>query len=146
MYAMPCDIGMSWNGTNCTGTRSSLSWNNGTGNVMPEYTGNLITGKANTATLAASTDAGSPYAAASNCYNSTAYGYAVGTWFLPSHDELNLLYLNLSAIGGFSTGSNYWTSSESTNYNYAAWYQNFSSGLQTTTNKFTSYAVRCIRR
>jgi len=64
-------------------------------------------------------------------------------WFLPSKDELNLMYQRLRMggnIGGFNTtnwniGSNYWSSSTNVpsgspiQYNYA-WQQDFSSGGQ----------------
>jgi len=48
-------------------------------------------------------------------------------WRLPSKEELNQLYLNRSAVGGFSVNY-YWSSTEgSANY---AWYQNFYDGSQ----------------
>jgi hypothetical protein len=150
MYAMPCDIGMTWDGTTCTGTRSSLTWNNGTVNWVAENTGNFITGKANTATIAASVDAGSPNAAASNCYNSLANGYAVGSWFLPSRDELNILYLNLSSIGGFSGSGSYYSSTE--NGSTGAYFQSFLNGTQVagsavaSSGKNLGKLVRCVRR
>lgn len=57
-------------------------------------------------------------------------------WYLPSKDELNLLYLNIGQgasgsnanIGGFSTGNSYWSSSE-INFE-AAISQNFLNGTQ----------------
>jgi len=50
-------------------------------------------------------------------------------WFLPSKDELNLMYQNLyrKSLGGFNW-SFYWSSSEN-DANYA-WSQNFYSGSQ----------------
>jgi len=142
MYTTPCDLGMTWNGSACTGTRTLLAWNNGTGNWTVTGIGNFITGKANTASLTASADVGSPYSAAIACYSLNANSYSTG-WFLPAKDELNTLYVNLSVIGGFGTG-NYWSSSESANSN--AWYQSFSSGSQGSSGKNTGYVVRCVRR
>ena len=54
-------------------------------------------------------------------------GYA--DWFLPSKDELNLLYVNLKqrGLGRFQNGM-YWSSSESDRY--IAWVQNFGDGGQ----------------
>jgi hypothetical protein len=52
-------------------------------------------------------------------------------WYLPSKDELNKLYLNRVAIGGFISNSNglYWSSSEIQSYPYhSAWLQDFSNG------------------
>ena len=70
-------------------------------------------------------------------------------WFLPSRDELDLLYRNLkeNGRGGFKDEI-YWSSSEG-NYN-GAWYQQFSDGEQTARNSFTTkgntYSVRAIRQ
>ena len=54
-------------------------------------------------------------------------------WFMPSKDELNIVYQNKGIItqnggGDFSTDTRYWSSSES-NIDYA-WYQDFSNGYQ----------------
>ena len=46
-------------------------------------------------------------------------------WFLPSKDELNEMYLNKDAIGGFAN-TNYWSSTEVDND--FAWVQFFTSG------------------
>ena len=81
------------------------------------------------------------------CDYYTAGGYT--DWFLPSKDELNKLYLNNVAIGGFNVnnGSSYWTSSETSLS--TVWTQNFwslGSGVQTsTTMKATSAYFRPIR-
>ncbi|MDX9940068.1 MAG: DUF1566 domain-containing protein [Sphaerochaetaceae bacterium] len=65
--------------------------------------------------------------AARICEDYTLDEYA--DWFLPSKDELNLMYLNLKAelIGGFSDNY-YWSSSESTAS--TAWGQDFGNGYQ----------------
>ncbi len=63
-------------------------------------------------------------------------------WFLPTKDELNRMYLNKTAIGGF-VGSTYWSSSE--NDANTAWLQNFSNGAQTSSSKSTTNRVRAVR-
>ena len=72
-------------------------------------------------------------------------GYAVcDDWFLPSKDELNLMYTNLkgTGVGGFESES-YWSSSE---YNAnTAWYQQFGSSFQLYANKYSLKRVRAIR-
>jgi hypothetical protein len=65
-------------------------------------------------------------------------------WFLPSKDELDLMYKNLKAkeLGGFSNGP-YWSSSQ-IDLNYA-WTQNFRDGTQNHDFKETPCLVRAIR-
>jgi hypothetical protein len=63
-------------------------------------------------------------------------------WYLPSKDELNKLYINRVAIGGFAN-NNYWSSTESGSN--MAWYMNFNNGLQFDFDKRTTYYVRAIR-
>jgi hypothetical protein len=147
MYAMPCDLGMTWDGTDCAGTRLALSWNNGTSNWTTLGSGNSVTGRANTLTMDTLVDAGSPYPAATNCYYSTAHGFPIGTWHLPARDELDVLFGNRSAIGGFTSSSGYyWTSSESSINNNDAWRKYLPSGGNGYGGKGASHYVRCIRR
>jgi len=63
-------------------------------------------------------------------------------WYLPSKDELNKLYINKSAIGGFASAF-YWSSSE--NNSTSAWYQYFASGNQYYYVKTSTYYVRAVR-
>jgi len=72
-------------------------------------------------------------------------------WFLPSKDELNQMYIQQTAIGGFSTGY-YWSSSEHADIspsfaNYMAWYQLFNFGVQSSPDggKYYTYYVRPVR-
>jgi TolB-like protein len=60
-------------------------------------------------------------------------------WFLPSKDELNLMYRNLwekAALGGFNNKASYWSSSQDDSK--FAWSQRFSDGWQ----KNTIYSVK----
>jgi hypothetical protein len=102
-------------------------------------------GKANTAILISSqgNGDGSTYATRiCNEYSVTVGGVTYGDWYLPSKSELNLLYLQKTAVGGFTTGV-YWSSMESSNSN--AWFQLFSSGTQSYTTKNYLANVRAIR-
>jgi hypothetical protein len=63
-------------------------------------------------------------------------------WFLPSKDELNLLYLQRSAIGGFAS-KDYWSSSEVAASN--AWFQAFTNGNRAYSSKRYSNSVRPVR-
>ncbi|MCL2156183.1 MAG: DUF1566 domain-containing protein [Leptospirales bacterium] len=69
-------------------------------------------------------------------------GYeSYGDWFLPSKDELNLLFINRSYVGSF--GNFYWSSSE---YSIdSAWVQAFSSGNQNASIKNNTDNVRAVR-
>lgn len=74
-------------------------------------------------------------------------GYA--DWYLPSKDELNKLYLNRVAIGGFISNSNgiYWSSTEDPVFPYynSAWLQDFSNGGLLSFYKDLNVNVRAIR-
>ncbi len=74
----------------------------------------------------------------------TKGGVTYDDWFLPSRDELNLMYQNLKKnnLGGFSE-DNYWSSSEY--YAYFAWYQHFSDGNQDGNDRYRSSRVRPVR-
>jgi hypothetical protein len=73
------------------------------------------------------------------CYND---------WFLPAGrnlgalGQLNCLYQNRVAIGGFSSRP-YWSSIE--NNIGSAWFQNFSNGAQNVPDKSQTFPVRCVR-
>jgi len=110
-------------------------------------TGTAIgTGLANTNAIVAQNGAGSTYAAglARGC---TDGGYS--DWYLPSKDELNKLYENRVAIGGFYTrgwsGSFYWSSSELAGNPGEAWGQYFANGFQDHDPKDLTECVRAVR-
>lgn len=78
-------------------------------------------------------------------------------WKAPDKDELNVLFHNRAAIGGFNdTGSDpassYWSRSEECYfgeddhyYDSNAWAQRFSDGSQNLYNKITTASVRFVR-
>ncbi len=66
-------------------------------------------------------------------------------WFLPSRDELSLMYtkLKVNNIGNF-TCDNYWSSSQ---YSYdLIWVVFFCSGNQSYTNSYQTFSVRLVRK
>lgn len=115
-----------------------------------------LSGEMNTAIIIASQvaigDDGSTYAAHICAeLQITEGGKTYGDWYLPSKEELNLMYQNKATInttatanGGSAFATNYyWSSTESSNG--TAWRKNFSSGLQNTYLKISTYYVRAIR-
>jgi len=118
--------------------------------------GTLITGADGTAigtgaqnTIDIEAGCTTPSTAADICSNLVLAGYT--DWFLPSKDELNLMYQNigqgnalgLGNVGGF-TNNFYWSSTE--NDNYRAWEQNFTDGFQFGYDgKLTVNYVRAVR-
>jgi uncharacterized repeat protein (TIGR02543 family) len=71
-------------------------------------------------------------------------GGGFSDWFLPSKDELNLMYTNLKVfgVGGFA-GIDYWSSSEDSAW--SAWYQGFGTGYQNYYYERSTYLVRAVR-
>jgi hypothetical protein len=98
------------------------------------------TGNANTiAIMAGCATAG---IAARLCGDLVEGGYS--DWYLPSKDELNTLYTNRVAIGGFANAY-YWSSSQRNGDSQLAWRQVFSIFSQTTNLKNISYRIRAVR-
>ena len=79
--------------------------------------------------------------AARLCGDLVLGGYS--DWYLPSKDELNQLYINRVAIGGFAS-SWYWSSTE--NASDYAWYFGFDPGEAGNGGyKSGAYYVRAVR-
>ena len=113
-------------------------WYNGS-NITTGATGISIgTGNTNTNIIVSSQGAG--IYAAKLCYDLVLGGYS--DWYLPSKDELNKLFINKVAVGGFANYY-YWSSTENT-YN-SAWDQFFSNGAQNYYNKSDQDNVRAVR-
>jgi hypothetical protein len=96
------------------------------------------TGQSNTNTIVADQGVGN-YAAAI-CNDLVIGSYS--DWYLPSMYELEKLYINRTAIGGFAIAF-YWSSSEQ-DVN-SAWLQSFNSNSQTAGTKTGNYYVRAVR-
>lgn len=124
--------------------QGQFSWINENGNYTTTNAISLNDGLSNTNLLVSLSDSGAPYRAAQACR-------ALGAdWYLPSRDELNLLYTHSNAIGGFNKSGSYpagfyWSSSESPN-NGASWAQRFFDGFQNYSGKIDVLSVRCVRR
>ncbi len=139
MFTTPADAG-------------SFTWNDGFGppvnTAIPDCgaSSGCTTGEANTLTLVALNGGGSPapYAAAEFCNALSAHGHS--DWYLPSQNELLVMYSNLTLIGGFNTvfPARYWSSSEDNGV--GARVVRFSDGIIDNVNKTTSEDIRCVRK
>ena len=102
---------------------TGIRWYNGTYTSTGATGTDIGTGLSNSNTIIASQgETATSYAAG------LARAFSGGSyidWYLPSKDELNKLYINRIAIGGF-TGNDYWSSTESANI--TAWVQDFNYG------------------
>lgn len=107
---------------------------------------NIGKGKKNTELILQASDAKSEMP---NTMSSVVKGCKIAgktDWFVPSRDELNLMFQNLKVkkIGNF-TGDWYWSSSQCGGFN--AWYQNFEEGYQDDYGyKSFSAKVRLVRQ
>jgi hypothetical protein len=120
LEAAPSDqsTGMSWgcHGTSIPGTQLTVG-----------------SGEANTSLIKLGCTGQS--AAAELCADLSLGGQS--DWFLPSRDELNLMYknLHLNNQGGFSTSYSYWSSTE---YNSdCAWFLRFTNGFASYCSSYT---------
>ncbi len=138
---------------------TSIQWQNPEKLIGNEAMGTAIgTGKSNTAAIIAwlgNNDAKQKNRAAQLCgsLKTEHNGVVFNDWFLPSKDELNMIFLNLksgkdkknkeySPVGGFAD-KGYWSSSETGKY--GAWIQYFFYGNHGNYNKNTPLKVRAIR-
>ena len=122
-----------------TEDQSEIQWWNGS-YVFAGATGTAIgTGLANTNAIIAAQGSGSYAASIARDYNGGGYT----DWFLPSKDELNQLYVNSAAIGGFTGIFGYWSSTEADVID--AWGQNVVNGVQASGDKYGFAYVRAVR-
>lgn len=121
---------------------TSNAWWNGTFTTTGATATALGTGSANTTAIIASQGNTGTYAA-KICRDYAGGGYT--DWYLPSKDELNKLYLNKVAIGGFSINLYYWSSTEMLTMIIGAHAQSLDHGHQTSMDKSAPVIVRAIR-
>ena len=124
-----------------TGGETQSTWVNGVeyGGTSTDYG----TGQANTNAMMAQTGYTGGAAEVCDVYTNTETGTGVySDWYLPSKDELNKLYLNRVAIGGFADYY-YWSSSEGNAI--FAWMQGFHSSSQFNEYKYRYLRVRAVR-
>jgi len=125
---------------------TGIQWYNGTFRYTGTTGDGLYAGAMNTsmtvATQMADNQTGNFAAKVCADYSVTVSGVTYGDWYLPSKYELNLLYLQKVAVGGFASAY-YWSSTE--NDSNDAWLQYFGIGTQYYFNKSNTYYVRAVR-
>lgn len=155
MFATRCDAGQTWSGSACTGTRITRAWNNGNISGYTNGTTSLTAGEASTTTLIA-TDSDSvtggtqPHLAAAYCDALSIHSKT--DWYLPSHAELYLMWVQQSPIGTYTLGNfigdMFWTSTQVNGDNTSAWTLDFTAAaplLNDRTKDDANY-IRCVRR
>jgi len=118
---------------------TGIQWYNGNYIITGATGTTLGTGNSNTVAIVNSQGPGNY--AAMLCNDLVLNGY--DDWYLPSTGELYILYINRTAIGGFSTNNNYWTSTEFDVTN--AFFLDFNNGNLPWTDKASQWRVRAIR-
>ena len=121
-----------------TDQSTGIQWYNGTNTVTNAVRDGIGAGMYNTERIIANQSTGSY--AAKLCANYQGGGY--GDWYLPSKYELNLLYSQKTAVGGFASAY-YWSSTEY--LNGYAWEQHFGSGGEYGSGKNLTFYVRAVR-
>lgn len=135
---------------------SNARWYAGTYGSTQAKGDGPFSGEANTSIIIAVQvaigDDGETYAARiCNELQITEGGKTYSDWYLPSKEELNLMYQNMPVIEATSTANGgstfaddyYWSSTEENGEQ--AWQQNFGSGNQKELNKIFLLSVRTIR-
>ncbi|WP_162262813.1 DUF1566 domain-containing protein [Legionella hackeliae] len=155
VVAIPSTIGTAYGGgkiacTTATGgiknliaatadNSTGVQWSQTTNIAVPNPKATSDTnGRSNT--LAAYTQNTTATSAIQICYELNQGGYQ--DWYLPAKDELNCLFQNRVAIGGFDNVG-YWSSTES--FVDVARFQDFSDGGLSFALKSNTRRVRCVR-
>jgi len=132
---------------------SGIQWDNGSYIYTEAQGDGFYAGEMNTMLIIANQGNNSSDYAAGKCanYKVTESGVTYGDWYLPSAEELNLMYqkkASIDATAGANGGSafaskNYWSSTE-VDSDYACG-QSFDGGKQNMDSKRSSSMVRAIR-
>jgi hypothetical protein len=149
MFTTKCRAGRTWDGSACTGTETTLPWNNGnaTGRVNIASS-SRIDGEGNTA-LAIAADSDTlvggvqPHQAAQYCADLNIHGQT--DWYLFSDSEGKAMQMYYTAIGDFG-GSAFWTSSEYTNASQAYLTGMSATGGNGLSTKESLQPIRCVRK
>lgn len=144
MFTTRCDAGMTWDGMNCTGSRVTISFNNGTSNwILKGYTSS-VTGKSNSFNLNGSVDIGAPYLAAQYCEALSSDGNT--DWYLPAVNEIVVLHSGRHAIRNFDLSGVYYNSSTENTSTDSCVTRMLDGSIRCDQGKNANFYVRCVRR
>ncbi|MFZ4521780.1 MAG: hypothetical protein ACOYNC_08750 [Bacteroidales bacterium] len=124
---------------------NNIRWYGGSNTNTRARADGVGAGLKNTAIIIANqgpVDGNSFAATLCNEYSVTVDGVTYGDWYLPSKYELNLLYLQKTVVGNFTTGT-YWSSTEVSATE--VWGHVFFNGDVYESDKFYIISVRAIR-
>lgn len=125
-----------------TEEQSEAEWYTGIGINTEAIATDIGSGASNTDKIIEALGTGTYAASVARAYS----GGGFNDWFLPSKDELNLMYTNLKSegLGNFDNNSVYWSATEFNMYN--AWGQDFNVGNQPSVkDKSAPNKVRAVR-
>jgi len=130
-----------------------IQWHNGSYTDTEAHGDGICSGEMNTMLIIANQGSNSDNYAAGVCanYTVTEGGITYGDWYLPSIEELNMMYQNKGIIDptALETGGNafnssyYWSSTEY--FTNSAWFRDFGGGSQSGGYKDIKARVRAVR-
>lgn len=131
-----------------TADRGFTTWSNGIARITGTTGDGLNAGAMNTAMIIATqmADNQNGFFAAKVCadYSVTVGGVTYGDWYLPSNEELRLLYLQNSVVGGFANDY-YWSSTEGDSFTASTIFFGLGGGSTAYSSKTDQFYIRPIR-
>ena len=124
-------------------TEAEKQWGSSSGTRITGTGTDIGKGQSNTTIIVTWLNSHSETDCAAQFCDALDYG-GYSDWFLPSKDELNLMYTKLKVFGVGSFADRYYLSSSETNAGYI-WLRNFDDGGQNIGPKYYSGRVRAIR-
>ena len=130
----------------------SIRWSNDSARVINTGDG-IGAGYMNTCLIVAQQTQDNPSGTFAAQICGTLFKSQYGDWYLPSKEELNLIYQNKSVVDNASTSAGgsafanvrYWSSTENPSFN-SVWTQDFDDGFQDDLEKSETHRVRAIRK
>jgi hypothetical protein len=131
---------------------TSITWRNEVSKITDARADGIGAGAMNTAIIVAAQVADNPggdFAAKSCAHKYTVIGQVNGfdvrqPWYLPSKNELGILYQRKDMLPNLNMSGAYYSSTE--NSTAGAWYRNFDNGHSGAALKWVSLKCRCVKK